>query len=985
MILADSTPTTATPDPTAKPTLLLVDGHSLAYRAYFAFSRGPDGGLRTSSGIPTSATYGFLTLLMDVMDSERPDYAAAAFDSGVPTFRHDADVTYKADRPQAPDDFREDIKNLQALLTLMRVPILMLDGYEADDVLGTTARKAAQAGYRVKILSGDQDMFQLIDPEQGISVLHMGSALYRAGARVTEFGPQQVQEKLGVAPEQVVDYKALCGDTSDNIPGVKGIGQKTAVKLLEEYGSLQNIYESIDKIKGATRKKLEEGRDDAMHSQYMAQIHLGVPIDVNLTLCKLDGFDEENVTQEFKRLEFQSFIKRIGKIQAAFGGEATSTDEHDQGAGRKSAIAPPVSFFDDDDISFFTFEETLSAQAAPDENVTIRPQIIRTVDELETLIQRLKQHTDPKRPTAWDTETTALDPWQAQLVGIGCCWGEEADAMAYIPVGHTVGTSLDVQMVLEQLRSLLEDETYPKAFQNAKFDRLVLRCQGIHLKGVVFDPMLASYVINPESSHNLTDMALRYFGLEVTSYTDLVPKNKTIADIEISAVADYCGMDVHLTYRLVPILQAELEQVEAFPALLHEIELPLEPVLADMEYTGIRIDQDYLRQLSVKLEKNLLEIEQRAYEDAGETFNLGSPKQLSELFFDKLGLDKRKSRKTKTGYSTDAATLEKLQGDHPVVDAVVEYRTLSKLKSTYVDALPALVNPKTERVHTDFNQAITTTGRLSSSNPNLQNIPIRTAFSRQIRAAFVPEPGWILAAADYSQIELRILAHLSGEPVLVETYRNDDDVHALTARLLFEKDDITPDERRLGKTINFGVIYGMGASRFAREAGVNRADAKMFIDRFNERYPLVFGYLQQMQKNAIANGYVETIKGRRRYFNFTSGSLKRLQGKSPDEVDLQNIRPGGYDAGLLRAAANAPIQGSSADIIKIAMVQIQDLLKSYETRLLLQVHDELVFEAPPDEWAELSPQIQATMESAVQLEVPLRVDVHAGQNWMETK
>ncbi|MGP1382036.1 MAG: DNA polymerase I [Thainema sp.] len=984
LILADSTPETATPKATEKPTLLLVDGHSLAYRAYYAFSRGPDGGLRTSSGIPTSATYGFLTLLMDVMDSERPDYAAAAFDSSAPTFRHDVDVTYKADRPEAPDDFREDIKNLQALLTLMRVPILMLDGYEADDVLGTTARKAAQDGYRVKILSGDQDMFQLIDPEQGISVLHMGSALYRAGARVTEFGPQQVQEKLGIRPDQVVDYKALCGDTSDNIPGVKGIGQKTAVKLLDEYGSLQNIYASIDQIKGATRKKLEEGHDDAMHSQYMAQIHLGVPIDVSLTMCKLEGFDEAKVVQEFKRLEFQSFIKRIGKIQTAFGGEVEAT-ETSGGAEGKSAIAPPSPFFDDDDISFFTFEDTLKAQAAPDENVTIKPQIVRTTDELDELIQRLKQHTDPKHPTAWDTETTALDPWQAQLVGIGCCWGEEAADMAYIPVGHTVGKSLDVQTVLERLRSLLEDPAYPKAFQNAKFDRLVLRCQGVDLKGVVFDPMLASYVINPESSHNLTDMALRYFGLEVTSYTDLVPKKQTIADVSIPAVANYCGMDVHLTYRLVPLLQAQLEQVEAFPALLHEIELPLEPVLADMEYTGIRIDQEYLRKLSVQLEKNLQEIEQQAYEDAGETFNLGSPKQLSELFFDKLGLDKRKSRKMKTGYSTDAATLEKLQGDHPVVDAVVEFRTLSKLKSTYVDALPELVNPKTGRVHTDFNQAITTTGRLSSSNPNLQNIPIRTAFSRQIRAAFIPEPGWILAAADYSQIELRILAHLSGEPVLVETYRNNDDVHALTARLLFEKDDVTPDERRLGKTINFGVIYGMGASRFAREAGVSRADAKMFIDRFNERYPLVFGYLQQMQKNAIANNYVETIKGRRRYFNFTSGSLKRLQGKSPDEIDLQTIRPGGYDAGLLRAAANAPIQGSSADIIKIAMVQIQDLLKSYETRLLLQVHDELVFEAPPDEWAELSPKIQTAMESAVQLEVPLRVEVHAGQNWMETK
>ncbi|NEQ34414.1 MAG: DNA polymerase I, partial [Leptolyngbya sp. SIO4C5] len=519
-----------------------------------------------------------------------------------------------------------------------------------------------------------------------------------------------------------------------------------------------------------------------------------------------------------------------------------------------------------------------------------------------------------------------------------------------------------------------------------RFDRLVLRCQGIELKGVVFDTMLASYVLNPESAHNLSDLGLKYLNVISQSYSDLVPKGKSIADLSIEKVARYCGTDVYTTYHLVPKLRQELAAIPQLAKLFNAVEVPLEPVLAEMEYQGIRIDQDYLKHFSQKLETDLQGIEAKAYQSAGETFNLASPKQLSELLFDKLGLDKRKSRKLKSGgYSTDAATLEKLQDDHEVVQLVVEYRTLSKLKSTYVDALPALVRPDTQRVHTDFNQAITTTGRLSSSNPNLQNIPIRTAFSRQIRAAFIPQPDWLLVAADYSQIELRILAHLSGEPVLVEAYRSQEDVHTLTARLLFEKDEITVEERRLGKIINFGVIYGMGASRFARESGFSRSDAKVFIDRFNHRYPNVFAYLQQMQREAIARGYVQTIMGRRRYFNFDSRTLRSLKDSDPSEIDLDQLKIRSYDAAYLRAAANAPIQGSSADIIKVAMIHLHELLKAYQARLLLQVHDELIFEVPPDEWAELQPQIAKTMETAVDLKVPLKVEAHAGANWMEAK
>jgi DNA polymerase-1 len=970
-------PTDLPPNASDSPLLLLVDGHSLAFRAYHAFAKSRDGGLRTSTGIPTSVCFGFLNTLLEVLRQERPQYAAVAFDLGEPTFRHQADENYKAGRAETPEDFFPDVHNLQQLLETMGLSLFTAPGYEADDIIGTFAHRAKDQGYRVKILSGDRDLFQLVDTDEQITVLYLGFSFGRQTGKQREFAPADVQEKLGVTPAQVVDFKALCGDSSDNIPGVKGIGEKTAVKLLAEYGSLENIYANLDQIKGAVHKRLVEGKEAAIASQYLAQIHLNVPIPTEINRCQLTGFDAEAVTTALKQLELSKFINQISQLQQIFGG---------QGAAPQTDSAAPGRAASDPDLDFFSAEDTDYAQAHAPQAIPLQPQIITTAEQLADLVKLLEGCQDPQRPVAWDTETTALDPRDAQLVGLGCCWGPELTDLAYIPVGHQAGDQLDLGQVLEALKPILESPDYPKALQNAKFDRLILLCQGITLAGVVFDPMLASYVLDPEDSHNLSDLSQRYLNLQAQSFKELVPKGKTIADIDIAAVAQYCGMDVYGTYHLIPKLQAELSQHPDLDHLFRAVELPLEPVLAQMEYQGVRINQPYLKTLSDQLEIDLNRLEQAAYEAAGETFNLASPKQLSELLFEKLGLDRRKSRKNKSGsYSTDAATLEKLQGDHPVVDLMVEHRTLSKLKSTYVDALPELVRADTQRIHADFNQAVTATGRLSSSNPNLQNIPIRTAFSRQIRSAFIPQDGWRLVAADYSQIELRILAHLSGEPVLLDAYRTGDDVHRLTARLLFEKDDISSEERRLGKVINFGVIYGMGASRFAREAGVNRSEAQMFIDRFNQRYPKVFGYLQQMQRQAISRGYVTTILGRRRYFNFTSNSLRQLQGVDPEEINLDKLRPGGYDAGQLRAAANAPIQGSSADIIKIAMIRLDQVLRDYQARLLMQVHDELVFELPPEEWAALEPQIVDVMESAVELAVPLRVEAHAGENWMTTK
>jgi DNA polymerase-1 len=991
--MSQKTPSNST---ATRPTFILIDGHSLAFRSYFAFAKGRDGGLRTKTGIPTSVCFGFLKCLLEVMTVQQPQAIAVAFDLGLPTFRHEADDTYKADRPGTPEDFVPDLKNLHELLDAFNLKILTAPGYEADDVLGTLAQKASAAGYQVKILTGDRDLFQLIDPEKEISILYFSpDALKRATNTngISEFGPEEVKEKLGILPSQVIDFKALCGDKSDNIPGVKGIGEKTAVQLLNTYGSLEQIYASLSEIKGATQKKLESGKEDAEKSRFLAAIVLDVPLDIDLEDCKLKGFDSNVLTPILENLEFKSFLGKINQLQQKFGGTVAETSATEtEGRDAKFRVSTfPVSTFpvstEDEDLWFFSAADTEEVQQQQN-NSTIQPRIIDTEAKLTELVKLLQEFTNPNLPVAWDTETNNLEPRDAELVGIGCCWGTNPDEIAYIPLNHQTGKNLNQEIALQALRPIFESASYPKTFQNAKFDRLVFKCQGINLTGVVFDPMLASYILNPDSSHNLSDLAQKHLGLMIKNYLDVVPKGKTIADIDINKIADYCGLQVWATFQLVAKLRTELEKIPALYQLLVEVEQPLEAVLADMEYNGIQINTAYLKELSQQLETDLAKLEQQAYDIAKEKFNLGSPKQLSQILFEKLGLSTKHSRKIQTGYSTDAATLERLReiDTTGIIDAIIEYRTLAKLKSTYVDALPALVRADTKRVHTDFNQAATSTGRLSSSNPNLQNIPIRTAFSRQIRKAFLPEPGWLMVAADYSQIELRILAHLSQEPVLVEAYQNNEDIHTVTARLMFEKEDITSDERRVAKTINFGVIYGMGSLRFSRSTGVDRNLANEFIKRFSKRYPKIFAYLEGLKKQAIAQGYVETILGRRRYFEFTTNSLRQLKGSNPEDIDLGKLKNlGNYDTGLLRSAANAPIQGSSADIIKIAMVRLHEILQNYQARLLLQVHDELVFEIPPQEWEELHMQIKLTMENAVQLSVPLVVDVRAGENWMETK
>ncbi len=1007
--MADSTST--------KPLLLLVDGHSLAFRSFYAFSKGGEGGLSTKEGIPTSVTYGFLKALLDNCKGLQPQGVVIAFDTAEPTFRHEADEAYKAHRDVAPEHFFQDLGNLQQILEqALDIPLCMAPGYEADDVLGTLANRAADGGWRVRILSGDRDLFQLVDDGRDIAVLYMGGGPYAKSSGPVEMRREGVIAKLGVTPEEVVDLKALTGDTSDNIPGVKGVGPKTAITLLQAHGDLDGIYGALEQLqaagpkakdpkgalKGALLEKLSVDRDNAYRSRMLAEILVDIPLPQEPRL-PLGAVNAAALAESLEELELFSLRRQVNQFAQIFSSEPPP-ELPEPPATPAAGDAPGVG--PNGNGSGPTPGDAGEAAPAPDQPQTqqqpaLQPDLITTAAALEHLVAQLMAVTDAAAPVALDTETTNLNPFLAELVGIGLAWGEGPADLAYIPIGHQPPMAADLlseppaappqlplDQVLTALAPWLASPQHPKTLQNAKYDRLILLRHGLPLEGVVMDTLLADYLRDANAKHGLEVLAERNFGFSPTSYTELVPKGADFSVVPIEAAAQYCGMDVHVTRRLTPLLRGQLAELgPQLPALLDQVELPLEPVLAQMEATGIRIDTAYLAELSTELAATLERLEGEAKAAAGTAFNLASPKQLGELLFDTLGLDRKKSRKTKTGWSTDAAVLEKLEDAHPVVPLVLEHRTLSKLKSTYVDALPALMEPETGRVHTDFNQAVTATGRLSSSNPNLQNIPVRTEFSRRIRKAFLPEAGWQLLSADYSQIELRILAHLSGEEALVEAYRNGDDVHALTARLLLEKDTVSADERRLGKTINFGVVYGMGAQRFARETGVSQAEAKDFLSKYKQRYPKVFAFLELQERLALSRGYVETILGRRRPFAFDPSGLGRLLGKDPLEIDLEVARRGGMEAQQLRAAANAPIQGSSADIIKLAMVQLHRRLheSGLPARLLLQVHDELVLEAAPEALEAAVTLTRETMERAVTLTVPLVVETGVGANWMDAK
>ena len=967
-----------------KPILLLVDGHSLAFRSFYAFSKGIDGGLTTKEGFPTSVTYGFLKSLLDNCKNISPEGVCITFDTEKPTFRHELDPNYKANRDVAPDVFFQDIEQLEIILEeSLNLPIFKSPGYEADDLLGTIANDASSKGWCVNILSGDRDLFQLVDDQKDIYVLYMGGGPYAKSGNPTLMNENGVKEKLGVTPERVVDLKALTGDSSDNIPGIKGVGPKTAINLLKENDTLDGIYQALDKIqqnndkkykgfiKGSVIEKLRNDKHNAFLSRDLAKINTEVPLILS------NGYELKNINQELlseslKKLELSTLLRQIDIFNSTFskGGfdKNTVTKEEEK--------APKVAGNN---------ELENSENKIPKINVTV----VNDFELLDKLIQRLDK---TNQIVSLDTETNSLNPIDAELVGIGLCLGEENDDLFYIPLGHQTkkeaSNQLSIEDVFSKLRNWIEDPKKEKALQNSKFDRQIFFNHGLDLKGVTFDTLLADYLLNNQEKHGLSEISFRLFGFKPPSFKETVGKNKDFSFVDIDEASIYCGYDVFLTFKIVKIFKESFsKEKDELIKLFEEIELPLEPVLSQMEMNGITIDIPYLDKLSKELKSTLEDIESKVYELAEESFNLSSPKQLGEILFEKLNLDKKKSRKTKTGWSTDAVVLERLVDEHEIIQHLIKHRTLSKLLSTYIDALPNLINEKTGRVHTNFNQAATATGRLSSSNPNLQNIPVRTEFSRRIRKAFLPEKNWKLLSADYSQIELRILAHLADEEILINAFHKNDDIHSLTARLIFEKEEISSDERRVGKTINFGVIYGMGIKKFARSTGVSTPEAKEFLIKYKERYSKIFKFLELQERLALSKGYVKTIFGRKREFKFDKNGLGRLIGKDPYEIDLQSARRAGMEAQSLRAAANAPIQGSSADIIKIAMVQLNKkfIEMNVPAKMLLQVHDELLFEVEPDSLEITTKLVKKTMEDCVKLNVPLLVDIGIGDNWMETK
>lgn len=880
--------------------LFLIDGNSFCYRAFYAIRS-----LTNSKGQPTNAIYGFITMINKLIKEEKPGYLAIAFDLKGPTFRHKKFEEYKIHRKPMPDELIDQMPLIKEVVRAYNIPIFEMQGYEADDVLATLATKAADEGYDVYIVTGDKDLLQLVGPHIKVYNVHKEGLIYDKA---------KVKERYGVPPDKIVDLIALMGDSSDNIPGVAGIGEVTAKKLLEDFGSLDKVLSAGDKIGSESlRKKITGSREQAILSRELATVDRDVPVKIDIGELEFKEPDKEKLYGLFSELEFKRLLKDF---------------------------------------------------SAPGKQLSGKYNLVKDEGELEELIRKLAK----QKGFALDFETTGTDPLSCEPVGISFCWKE--GAAYYVPIGDVEG-GFDRASLFERLRPLLEDCKSLKIGQNIKYEELLLAVNGVKVEGPVFDTMVASYLLNPSKmNHNLEDITSEYLGLKKTPITDLIGEGKkkiTMKEVEIGKVKDYCCQDSDAAFRLKDVLEGQLCE-KNLDKLFHEVEMPLLGCLVEMELTGVAIDVDYLAKMSEEMEKQIDKITAEVYEIAGAKFNINSPKQLAEILFVKLKLPAVK--KTKTGHSTDVEVLEALSAVHALPAELLKYREISKLKSTYVDALPQLVNPRTGRVHTSFNQTVTATGRLSSSGPNFQNIPIRTEMGRRIRKAFVPgAKGRVILSADYSQIELRVLAHFSRDKELLEAFENDRDIHAHTASLIFGvgESGVTPEMRSIAKTVNFGIIYGMSPFGLSKELKIEVSKAKEFIDAYFEKYGRVKVFLEDLVEEARQNGYVTTILNRRRYL---------------PEINSQNNSVRQFAE---RAAINAPIQGSAADLIKIAMINIHHLLKEkgLGSKMILQVHDELVFEVPDGEVDEMKEIVKTRMEEVVKLSVPVRVQVKTGKNWLE--
>lgn len=920
---------------TDRPVLFLIDGHALAYRTYFALT-GAGGGDRwiTKSGEPTAGTYGFTSVLLRLLEQEAPQYLAVSFDTGR-TFRDDLYEDYKATREKMPDDLRLQIDRIREVCQAFGIPLLEAEGYEADDVLGTVAHLASEKGAHVVILTGDKDLLQLADDH--VTIRLAGQKLSEA----IDYGPQEVTERMGLPPSKIVDFKAVVGDSSDNIPGVSGVGEKTAVKLLNKYGDLDMIYEHLEDVPTRFRNKLEEQRDQAYLSRQLAAIHTAVPIAFDLEACRAQSYDRDSVLEIFRELEFRTLMDRLPGADGSNGGQ----------------------------LALFT---SASSDSAAGDLETV---IVQNHDQLEDLANELSG----AESIAFDVETTGTDPMACKLVGIALA--VSPDTGYYIPVGHTrddQGGQLDLETVLDALREPLTDPAIPKVGHNLKYDFTVLARYGLRVRPLAFDTMLAEWLSDPASRNlGLKNLVFVRLGMEMTDISELIGtgrKQITMADVPVAEAAPYAAADAAYTLGLYRALRGEIEE-KGLMGLFEELEMPLVEVLANMEMAGISIDAEYLTQFSNQLNERLEQAESQAFSEVGEEFNLNSPQQLSRVLFEVLGLEPPdRTRKTATGYySTAAEVLEQLRHVHPVVDLVLEHREVSKLKSTYADALRDQINKQTGRVHTSYNQAGSVTGRLASSEPNLQNIPIRTELGRQIRRAFVAQPDHLLLAVDYSQIELRIVAHLSDDEAMLEAFRQDQDIHATTAAAVFgvQLTEVSSDMRRHAKAVNFGLIYGMSPYGLTRTTDLTLAEAEDFVNAYFERFPGVKGYLELTRSSVRDLGYVETILGRRRYF-------PQLKKGGPPVSEIARSR-------ALREAINAPIQGSAADIIKVAMLRLPAALREQDlaAQMLLQVHDELLFDVPRNEIEPTIELVKRIMSDAHELKIPLKTDAQVGPNWYE--
>ena len=925
------------------PTLYLIDGHALAYRMYFALTAGGSSQRwQTSKGEPTAGVYGFARELVRVLEQEKPEYLAVAFDVGK-TFRDDIFPEYKGTREKMPDDLRVQIKRIREMVDAFHIPRLEMDGYEADDVLGTVARIAAEEGLGVKIITGDRDLLQLVNKR---------TAVYLAGDDQTYITDEDVIKKLGVRPNQVVDYKAIVGDTSDNIPGVKGVGEKTAISLLEKFDTLDVIYANLDKVESRWRGKFEASKETAYMSQALARIETNLKIKFNLEDAKVKPFDGSELEALFKEMEFKTLLAKVSAISSGVHEQPSRRGRRDEQTGQM----------------------TMFASEPQPVVVEIKPANIDVVivDSDEKLNELAKELAKAKM-IAFDTETTSTEEMQAELVGISLAVKEGQGY--YIPVGHTAGNNLPLKKVIAALTPAMTNPRIGKVAHNAKYDFIVLVRHGLTISPLTFDTMLAEFIVDPSSRNlGLKNLAAQRLGEEMTHIEELIGKGKkqiSMAEVAIEAVASYAAADAENTLRLMPIMEKELARVGG-RKILDEIDMPLTTVLAEMEMTGALINLGFFGQMSAELEARLSEIEKEIFGQVGKTFNINSPQQLSDVLFNHLRLEPPdKGRKTTTGfYSTSADVLDAMRGQHPIMDFILEQRELSKLKSTYVDALPAAVDSNTGRVHTSYNQIGAVTGRLSSNNPNLQNIPIRTETGRRVRNGFIADKGNLLLSVDYSQIELRIVAHMAEDEAMLAAFRAGEDIHATTAAAVhdIELKDVTKDMRRHAKAINFGLIYGMSAFGLTRSTDLTLAEAEDFVKAYFKKFPGIKKYLDGIRRQAAETGYVETLLGRRRYF-------PALQSKAPVQVKNREERE----------AINAPIQGTAADIMKIAMLKIPSALKQagLQGKMLLQVHDELVIECPKSEMQKTAQVVQETMANAYPMSIPLETEARAGANWGE--